>query len=147
MSRAEHTISIRRPAADVFAFVTDPDKTLLWQPSVIEVVREDAGSLTVGSRFTEVRRLLGTSLRSTFEVTELSAPHRSGVEVVEGPVAARASYSLRDTPEGTELRLAYQMDAAGFLRVAEQLATRVVVREFEASLGHLKDVLESRVGA
>jgi carbon monoxide dehydrogenase subunit G len=147
MSRAEHTIAIRRPTAAVFAFLTDPHNTMLWQPSVVEVRRQTEGPLEVGSRFVDVRRLLGRSFESTFEVTELAPPYRSAVEVVEGPVAGRASYALRDIPGGAEVRLAYQMDAAGFFKVAEQLITRLLAREFEASLGHLKDLLEARVGA
>jgi uncharacterized protein YndB with AHSA1/START domain len=147
MSRAEHTIAIRRPTAEVFAWITDPDNTPLWQPALVEVRRLTDGPIRVGWRFTEVRRLLGRSIGSVFEVTELDPPHRSAVTVVDGPVAGEASYVLREIPDGTELRFAYQLDAAGFLRVAEQLVTRLVVREFEASLGHLKDLLEARVGA
>lgn len=146
MSRAEHTIAIRRPAGVVFAYLTDPDNSPLWQPSVVEVRRLADGPLVVGSRFAEVRRLLGRGFESVFEVTRLEPPHRSAVRVVEGPVAGHASYALREVPDGTELRLAYQMDAAGYFRVAEQLVTRLLVREFEASLGHLKDLLEARVG-
>lgn len=147
MSRAEHTIVIRRPAAGVFAFITDPDRTPLWQPSLVDVQRRTEGPIAVGSRFAEVRRLLGRSIESVFEVTELDPPRRSAVTIVEGPVAGHASYTLREIREGTELRFSYQMDVAGFLRVAEQLVTRLLVREFEASLGHLKDLLEARVGA
>ncbi|WP_052667288.1 SRPBCC family protein [Nitriliruptor alkaliphilus] len=146
MSRAEHTITIRRPAGEVFAFITDPANTPLWQPSVVDVRRLTDAPIVAGSRFVEVRRLLGRSVESVFEVTDLDPPHRSAVTVVDGPITGHASYALREIPDGTELRFAYQMDAAGVFKVAEQLVTRLLVREFDASLGHLKDLLEARIG-
>jgi uncharacterized protein YndB with AHSA1/START domain len=147
VTRAEHTIEIRRPIGDVFGFLTDPRNTVLWQPAVIEARRLTEEPIAVGSRFVYVRRLLGTDIPSTLEVTELVPPRRSAVRIVDGPVTGEGSYTLREVPGATELRLAYHLEAAGFLRVAEQLVTRVLVREFEASLGHLKDLLEARVGA
>lgn len=145
MSRAEHTVVIKRRPEEVFAFLTDPDNTTLWQPTVIEVRRPSDDPVTVGSRFVDVRRLLGKSFESTLEVTELAPARRSAVKVVEGPVQGEASYDLRDVPGGTEVRFAYRMDAAGFYKIAEHVVTRVIVREFEANLGHLKDLLEMRI--
>jgi carbon monoxide dehydrogenase subunit G len=145
MSRAEHTVTIRRRPDQVFAFLTDPDNTPMWQATVLEVERLSDSPIAVGSRFVDVRRFLGKSFTSTFEVVELDAPRRSAVEVVEGPVQGEASYDLREVPGGTEVRFAYRMDAAGFYKLAEHLITRVIVRDFEASLGHLKDLLEMQV--
>lgn len=145
MSRAEHTVTIKRPPEEVFAFLTDPGNTPLWQPSVTDVRCPGDGPPAVGSRFEDTRRFLGKSFDSTFEVTEMHAPTRSAVRVVDGPVQGEASYDLRPVPGGTEVRFAYRMDAAGFYKVAEQVITRVIVREFEANLGHLKDLLEARI--
>ncbi len=145
MSRAEHTVVTRRPPQEVFAFLTDPDNQVLWQTSVLAVERETEGPIVVGSRFSDVRRFLGRSFTSTLEVTELTPPVRSAVRVVDGPVAGEASYELREVAGGTQIRFAYRMDAAGFYRLAEQVVTRVIVREFEASLGNLKDLLEARI--
>lgn len=144
MSRAEHTVVIERPPAEVFAFLTDLERLPMWQSTLLEAVALSDGPLAVGSRFRDVRRFLGVRFESIIEVVRFDPPGSAAVRVVEGPVGGQGSYELRPFGTGTQVRFAYQLDAAGFFRLTELVATRLIVREFESNLGHLRDLLEAR---
>ena len=47
---------IDRPAAEVFAYVTDPDRLATWQTNTVSSVQEGDGPLGLGTRLREVHR-------------------------------------------------------------------------------------------
>lgn len=85
--RVEQVIDIARPVADVFAYVTNPDRLPEWQKGTVQVSRDDgAGPLRVGDRLHEVHRAMGRSMRSTVEVAEIDPGRAFALKVVEGPL-------------------------------------------------------------
>ena len=63
---------IKRPVAEVFAYVTDPAKLATWQTNTVSAVAEDGAPVHVGTRLREVHRGPGgRQLSSLVEVSEL----------------------------------------------------------------------------
>jgi carbon monoxide dehydrogenase subunit G len=139
--RLERDIVIDRPAADVFAFVSEPRNLPAWQHSVVEVSRDD-GPVEVGTRFAEVRHFLGKRFASTVEVIELE-PHRSfAVRIVDGSVPATIYHLLETLGEKTRLTVVGEAKPTGLLRFAAGAMAKAAEHEGQADLARLKTLLE-----
>ncbi len=68
---------IARPAAEVFAYATDPAKLATWQTNTVSAVPDHDGPLGLGTRVREVHRAPGgKQLASLVEVSDYE-PNRS----------------------------------------------------------------------
>ncbi len=64
-----------------------------------------------------------------------------------GPMPFEFSYLTESTPTGTRLTGKMQMQAAGFMGLAEPLIGASLKREMSAGFGELKDLLENQTVA
>lgn len=143
VARAEHTLVIGRPPADVFAYLTEVRNLPAWQPSVVSVERPDEGPVDVGTRFTEVRKFVGRRLHTTMEVTEHAPGERLYLQVVEGPVRYRVTHDLEAVDDGTRVNVAVEGETGGFFALADGLVARQGERQLRADFGRLKAILEA----
>ena len=145
MATYEHTLEIERPPAQVFAFVTEPTNYPRWQPSLVEVRPHLPGPLRVGSEATEVRRLLGREVQTTWRCVEHKPVTRSVIESDEGPVPFRGTFILAPSDAGT--RFTWRVETRG---TASRLGGAVVGvatrRELAANSARLKALLEGISG-
>jgi carbon monoxide dehydrogenase subunit G len=143
MSKIVRSVEIERPIEEVFEFANDPAKDVLWQTTLVESEQLTEGPLQIGSRVREERRFLGVKLETTWEVTEYEPPTRSAIKAISGPVPFNGGYALEPLGRATRLTVNGDIDAHGFFKLAEPVFARIVARELEANLGHLKDLLEA----
>jgi uncharacterized membrane protein len=144
MLKVDHEITVNRPAAEVFAYLTNIDTLPEWQASVVAARKETAGPVAAGTRFVESRRWLGHSVESTIEVTEHEPAERFTLRVISGPVAFRVTHSLHEQNGATRLRIQGEGEPHGLARMAGGLMARRARQEFETDFGRFKSVLESR---
>jgi uncharacterized membrane protein len=144
MSKVERGVVIERPIQEVFDFVHDITNDPLWQTTLVESEKLTDGPLRGGSRVREVRRFLGIRVETTYEVTEYEPPTRSAVNATSGPVPFSGSYVLEALDGSTRFTVHGDIEGHGFFKLAEPVFARMVGRELQANLGHLKDVLEAR---
>ena len=146
MPRVEESISIGRPAEDVFAYVTDPANDPVWQSGVVESELIGGGESRVGSRIRVVRRFLGRRMEFVGEVTRWEPPNRAEVKSVEGPFRFDGSYQCEPEDGGCRLTVAGELGSFGgfFGKLADPVVTQMGVRQLRADLENLKDILESR---
>ena len=147
MTKIERSITIERPAAEVWQFVHDPTKDVLWQTTLRESEILTDGGIGVGTRVREVRQFLGLRVEVAWEVTEYEPHTRSSIKGISGPVPLNGSYLLAAENGGTRFTVVGELDAHGLFRLAEPVFARMTRRELEANLGHLKDLLEANGGA
>jgi uncharacterized protein YndB with AHSA1/START domain len=128
---------IARPAADVFAYVTDPERLPSWQTNTISSVPD--GPMAVGTRLRELHRAPGgKELASVVEVTEYEPGRAFALHVIEGtPVDLRITLK-----EGTVMRLHAFGRLTGVMRLAQPLLQRVLRRQFARQCETLKGLLE-----
>jgi len=143
MTRIERSIEIERPVSDVWKFVHDVTKGNLWQTTLLEAQQETEGPMRVGTRVRETRRFLGIRIETVWEVTEYEPITRSSVKGVSGPIPLSGSYLLESLDASTRFIVVGELEAHRFFKLAEPLFARMAGRELEASLGHLKDLLEA----
>jgi hypothetical protein len=91
----------------------------------------------------EVRRFLGLQIPMTLELTEFEPTRKSSLEAVTGGIPLSGSYLLEPLDAGTRLTVTGEMEPHRLFKLAEPVFARMTSRELEASLGHLKDLLEA----
>jgi len=143
MARAEASVVIKRPAAAVFAFLTDLDKGTQWQASVMEASKTSEGPVGVGATGREVRRIMGRQMESTFEVTEFEPDRKISFKSTSGPIAMQGRYTLEPAVGGTRLSIVVDGELDGVFKLAEPMVVQSVKRQLDADFGTLKDLLEA----
>jgi uncharacterized protein YndB with AHSA1/START domain len=143
MIRAALSAVIDRPIQDVFAYVGDQTNTPRWQAGLVEVRRTSLGPIGVGTTHTLVRSFMGRRMEADNEYVAYEPNKRIAFRTTSGPVRLEASYLFEQTPEGTRLTSAIEMDASGLMGLAEPLIAVGLRREMKAAFRVLKDVLET----
>ena len=144
MVKAEHTIVVERPVAEVFAYLTDVSKLPEWQSGVVEAKAE--GATEEGATFREVRKFLGKRMESTIEVTEYERDRLFTITVRRGPVPFEVRHVFEEADGGTRLTVSGSGEPGGFFKLAEPIVGRAAERTFQNDFGNLKDILETRGG-
>jgi carbon monoxide dehydrogenase subunit G len=136
----EQTVEIARPAADVFAFLTDVERLPEWQSTVSEVSVE--GPLAEGTRIHDVREFMGRRAASTLEVSQLENPHAFALRVVEGPVRYEIDHELEEHEGRTRVTVRARAEVPGLLGLAARPLLKGAERQLRADLERLRSVLE-----
>ncbi len=147
MIKAEKSIVIQRPIEEVFAFVADQQNAPQWQHGLLEVRRTTEGPLGVGTKHAFVRKFMGKKLEANNEYVTFEPNREITFKSTSGPMPIEASYLTESVATGTKLTSTIQMQAAGFIGLAEPLIGASLRREMEAGLSELKDRLENQMAA
>ena len=138
----EHELTIARPPAEVFGFLSDLTNLPRWQSSVKEISAEGEGELAVGSRFREVREFMGKKIESTLEVTALDPAGEFSIRVIAGPIPFTVRHLIEPAGEGTRLQVLGEGEPGGFLKLGGGLVGRAVKRQSQSDFSRLKTLLE-----
>ncbi len=146
MINEEHSVIIRRPIEEVFAYVSDLRHSVEWQSGVVEVRKTTEGPLGVGTQFIFVRKFLGRRMEGSSEFVAYEPNTKVTFRAISGPATGESSHLFEPTPEGTKVTSKVEMQMGGFFGgLAEPLIAASLRREMEAGAGELKDLLEHRV--
>jgi uncharacterized protein YndB with AHSA1/START domain len=105
------TAEIGRPAAEVFAYATDPARFREWQKGVVDG-HMDGPADTAAATCTMTRRIGGANRTSTSELVHVDPPTSWRVEGRDGPVRA-AVHVLVEPVTDTRARLTITVDFTG----------------------------------
>lgn len=132
-------VTIDRPVAAVFAYVTDVRNVPEWQESA-----ESAEWIEQGRRFRERRQFMGRAAELELEVTALERERRFDVRTVNSPVTFEIRHSFAAVERGTRVRVHGEAKLGGALRLGAGLAKRQAERQFRSDFDRLKQTLERR---
>jgi len=131
----ERVMVVRRPLAEVVAYLEDFAHTVEWDPGTVRCVRIDEGPVRPGARWRNTSRFRG---RTTELQYELVVHETARLVFVGENKTVTALDDLRFAEEGTATRLTYQASLTfkGLARLVtpflrgefEQLADKVVAR-------------------
>jgi Polyketide cyclase / dehydrase and lipid transport len=141
MASFENMVTIRRPVADVFAFLADFENVPGWNYAIVETRKVTPGPVGVGTTYRQVRSVPRRS-EEDFEVTVFEPASRLEVQGELGPFRARLSYALEPVAGGTRLTNAVTLQGSGLLSAVTPLASSRVKRAVAANLDTLREILE-----
>ena len=140
---------IERPAAEVFAYATDPARFSEWQKGVVDGHMDGPGDGTrtpaVGAKCVTTRRIGGASRPSTSELTHIDPPKSWGVQGIDGPIRAAVDV-LVEPVSGSSSRLTISVDFTGHgigKILVPLMVRREARKEMPANMAALKQKMEA----
>ena len=145
MPHAEYSVTVDRPARDVFDYLADGTHNREWRSGVLDIERTTA-STGEGAAYRQV--LAGPGGRridGDYRITVFDPPRRLEFLVTAGPARPRGVFELADSAgRGTVVRFALDLRPAGLMKLMTPMIARQMRREV-AQLETLKKVLEQAV--
>ena len=134
---------IRRPAAEVAAYASDPSTAPEWYANISAVEWKTPPPLDAGSQIAFVAHFLGRTLRYTYEIVEYT-PSSLVMRTVDGPFPMETTYRYEATPEGhTRMSLRNRGTPNAFFRLARPLLQMAMRRANRKDLRALQRLLEA----
>ena len=143
MISIEKSVHINKPAAEVFAFMSEFSNDAKWQGDLVRSEKTSDGPTAVGSTGTFVQKMMGREVQNDVMVTVYEPSKRFGMKTTSGPVQFEALVNLEDMGGGTHLTMNAKGEAGGFFKVAEGLLQKELEKSFERDLARLKQILEA----
>ena len=141
MATFENTVMIRRPIADVFAFLADFENIPKWNYAIVDTHKVSQGPDDVGTVYQQVRSVPSRS-EERFEVTAYNPPRQLEIQGQLGPFPSRLSYALDAIAEGTRVTNTVELELRGPGRLLGRVAVPRVRHAVAANLQKLKELLE-----
>ncbi|HEU4831703.1 MAG TPA: SRPBCC family protein [Actinomycetota bacterium] len=142
METFENSVTIRRPAKDVFAFLAEFENVPRWNHAIDSTIKSSAGPVGVGSTYRQIRSQPRSE--EVFEVTAFEPAAHLGVEGEIGPFHARLDYRLEPIEGGTRLLNLVELEAASVVsKLLAPLAASRVKAAVAENLDSLRRILES----
>jgi uncharacterized protein YndB with AHSA1/START domain len=143
VTRAE----IERPAAEVFAYATDPARFSQWQKGVVDGRMDGPadGTPAVGAKCVTTRRIGGASRPSTSELVHIDPPWTWGVRGTDGPIRAAVDV-LVEPVTGSRSRLTISVDFTGHgigKILVPPMVRREARKEMPANMAAFKQRMEA----
>ncbi|MGH3122188.1 MAG: SRPBCC family protein [Streptosporangiaceae bacterium] len=138
---------IDRPAAEVFAYATDPARFPEWQKGVVDGHMDGPanGTPAVGAKCVTTRRIGGASRPSTSELVHIDPPRAWGVRGTDGPIRAAVDV-LVEPVTGSRSRLTISVDFTGH-GIGKILVPLMVRREARKEMPDNMAALKQRMEA
>lgn len=143
MAMFEFSITIHRPAADVFKALTNFDSYKTWMTGVIESKILTPTPMGVGSQYRFVSTFLGQKIESEGEVTEYDPPKRYAWKSLKGPFPMEETTTLESIGGSTTVKVTTIAELGGFFKLAEGMVVSQSKKQFESDYQKLKELLEA----
>ena len=143
MMNFETALTIRRPVAAVFAFVSDLSNTPLWQQGVVKSQPVTPGPMRVGTAFEEDVKVAVFHLATRCVVTALEPDRLMAFEASSKPIVYRAEFRFDAVPEGTSLAIRGTGEMRGLWKLFEPLLQADAQRSIQDEAGRIRTHLES----
>jgi uncharacterized protein YndB with AHSA1/START domain len=112
MPHAEHRVTIKRPAADVFSYLSDGEKCTEWRSGVIEIKKISGEG--VGTHYKQsVRGPGGRAIAADYTITECTPNAVLAFQATAGPVRPRGRYELAESDGSTTVTFSLDAELAG----------------------------------
>ena len=140
---------IGRPAAEVFAYATDPARFSEWQQGVVDGHMDSpangAQALAVGAKCVTTRRIGGANRPSTSELVQIDPPRAWAVRGTDGPIRATVNVLVESlTDSRSRLTISVDFTGHGIGKILVPLMVRREARkEMPGNMAALKQRMEA----
>ena len=142
--KVQHSVIINRPIEQVFAFVTNLENELRWQPEIESIQLDSAGPMRVGTTFREVRRTFGRRYEWHFEVTQFELNKIFYIRTLSGTIPYQGCRVFEPAPGGTKVTEMGELQTGGLFKLLDPILTQLSKKPLEAAYSNLKSLLEAQ---
>ena len=139
------SVEVDRPAAEVFAYATDPSKFHEWQKGVVSGSMDGDGEPKIGDHCLTTRRIGGAERPATSELVRRDPPRSWAVRGLDGPIRARVDVTVEPLADTrSQLTIAVDFEGHGIGRLLVPLVVRRQARaEMPGNVATLKERVEA----
>jgi carbon monoxide dehydrogenase subunit G len=140
MLEFENTIRVRRPIAEVFAFLSDLENIPKWNYYVLEVRKTSAGPIKIGTTYHQIRK----TDQQDFRITTLEHNHTLAIKTSpQSSPSLEMRFILSEEGNATRIRDQWKLET-GQPALLERLAAGKVKSAVAENLTKLMQLLEQR---
>ena len=143
MAVARNRITIRRSIEDVFAVLTDVEKTGTWFPGDVQEEWTSPAPHGVGSTRRAIVRVLGRQTANDAVATEFDPPRRAAMRGTSRNAPFLVTLDFATTGDGTQVDVTSEIGLRGGARVFGPLVVSVYGLAWGRGLRKLKALMES----
>jgi uncharacterized protein YndB with AHSA1/START domain len=140
MAKFEASVMIDRPVEEVWKFVNDLSKLPKWNTEVLEAKQTSAGPIGVGTTL----QTRSSNMAADIKVIEYEPGRKCTMEFTSRPLKGTIERSSVENVEGkTRFTRTADLKFSGVYKLVGPFLTPRLKREYVASVGNLKRILES----
>ena len=140
MAKFEASVMIDRPVEEVWKFLMDLSKLPKWDTEVLESKQTSSGPIGVGTTL----QARAKSMVADIKVIEFEPGRKCAMEWTSGPVKGSMESDSVENVEGkTRFTRVGDLKFSGFYKLIGPFLVPRFKREYVASVGNLKRILES----
>ncbi|MDH4335511.1 MAG: SRPBCC family protein [Chloroflexota bacterium] len=142
MPSAQHSVTIKRPIDEVFAFVADGGNARQWRPGVVDI--QHASGIGVGAVYRQgVKGPGGRRIAADFEITAFQPNERIAFRAIAGPVRPNGEYRFALDGDQTTVTFWLEATLTGWKSLLMGRAVQATMDSEVRNLDTLKRILES----
>lgn len=136
-----HSIEIDRPAAEVFAFVAEPENNPTWQGGMRSCKWTSPTRLEVGSTYAQEASFLGFRIETLFRVTEFEPGRTISIESTQSTFPIQVTRSVESLgPDRCRVTAHIRGQPTGIIKLMSGMVRGSVRKDYLK----LKSMLESK---
>ncbi|MEO8229362.1 MAG: SRPBCC family protein [Chloroflexota bacterium] len=143
VARTTSSITIRRPIEDVFAVLTDVEKTAAWFPGDVEEHWTSRPPHGVGSTRHAVVNMFGRRTENDAVTTVYEPPHRAELRGTSPNAPFLATLVFAPDGQGTRVEVTTTLEGGGAMRLVGPVFMILYGRAWARGLARLKAMMES----
>ena len=136
------TTVIGRPVDEVFAVITDVERTPLWMPGLSEARITSNGPIQTGSALIYRGTFLGRGYESDAVCTGLTENKHFATKMTRGPFYLETDAVLEPVADRTQVTTTCRGESRGFFKLAEPLVVRLSKKLWETAAENLRTLME-----
>lgn len=138
------SIIIQRPVEEVFNLASCLIRCSVWQSTVVSAEKITEGPVGVGTTYRHQVKFLGTVAEIHPTITVWEPSRRMGFQDDDVHSPSGAVYTFESVDGGTKFTALVTGDTTGkFIHYGETFARRALMRQYDADMQTLKELLES----
>lgn len=142
MITTESTVSIARPAEEVFDFISDLRNDPRWHTDILDAQLRGAGPVGQGSTFdVKFKPFMGRS-QGTVTIAEIDRPSRITLRGKMGKLEPTIVLSIEAAGEGSRVSRRVEMQPPGLMRLMTPMMKPMFGKRNAGFVANLKRVLE-----
>ncbi|ACF47321.1 cyclase/dehydrase [Prosthecochloris aestuarii DSM 271] len=140
----EHSIVIKRPLAEVEAYLTDISNDSQWQEDVFESAITTTGPIGEGTAGYEIRNIMGFPMRTEWVITGYLPGKSYTFTSTQSMVPYEGTVEFSAVPGGTSVTYRFTMIPQGLMAILDPVVSLVFTPRFMQNLEALRILLEEK---
>lgn len=143
MLRRHASVTIGRTPEDVFAVLSDVEKTAEWHPATVEEYWTSEGETRVGSTRRAVAKSFGVRSENEAVVTIYDPGRALGLKSIDSPIPFDIGIQIQQVGDDTRVDWDVAMNPSGAFRLFGSSVISAFMKQLDLGLSQLKTRMES----